>query len=823
LTLLEMLMRPPSFLDGMLHDAAYACRSLIRNPGLLAAILLTLALGIGFNVAVYSAVHAILIQPPPYREPDRLVLLFANMGAAGVTRAALAGPEVKDFEAATKTLEGIAALEPTSVALTSGGQPDQFKVGRVTWNFFDVLGVRPTLGRTFIEGDQAGAQIVITWPLFQQRFGGDRSVLGRQVVVDDASVTVVGVLPANFRLQLRGGGLDGEWDLFTPTGPNLAREHRLIRPYRTIARLGPGVTFEQAAQDVQTIRADLARRFPFYTTGNHRFELVPLVADAVRTIRPALFALLAAVIVVLLAACVNVAGLLLARAAGRRNEIATLVALGADRMRMTRQYLVEGLLIAGGGALAGLAAGVVVLRVLVAFRPPGLERLARTNIETPVLLTIAAIAAAWGLLFALAPLSVLRQVSSTAGRHGARVSGRVQWRTRSLLVITQIALGTVLIVTAGLLVRTMDALNRVDTGLNVEMHALTFRVSFPSSRYPTRVEINRFSRALESRLRALPDVQAVGTVSIMPFDTVPQRSGKYLIDRRSEDASAARTADLRSVNPELLPMLGIQLKEGRWFSEQDDENAPPVSIVDEHLANRAWPGESALGRWLRVPLQIDHVTMPVWTTVVGVARHVRHRTPDEVGPEQVYVPSRQTMPPSMAFVVRTAANPGRLSEQVRGLVAGLDPRLPAHDIKPFGAYVTQAMATRRFTALLVSSFAGLVLLLAGVGLTGLVSYSVTSRQRELGIRMAIGATPSAVRRMVLGEGLTLVVAGVLVGLAAAAAAAQAMRALLFGVGPADVASYGGAVLLLCLTGLAAGWWPARRAMRVNPVEALRHD
>jgi predicted permease len=811
-----------------MNDVAYAFRSLVRAPGLLAAVIATLALGIGANTAVYSVIRTLLLQPPPYRAPERLALIYANMGVGGFPRGTLAGPEVVDFQAASTRLQSLAAISPASAALTGYGDPEQLQVGRVSWNFFDVLGVAAARGRTFAQEDGSPSPsppVVISWPLFQRRFGGDPAIVGRRIVLNGTEVTVLGVLPPEFRLHFAADvRIRDDVQAFQPFPADLARGHRLLRYYRVVARLADGVTMDEAAHEVESISADLARRFPHYTPAKHSFYLVPLLSDSTRDTRSMLFALLGGVVVVLVAACVNVAGLLLARAAARRREVATLVALGADRLRLARQFVVEGLLIAGFGAVAGLAAGYLALRAIVALRPPGLDRLEQANIDTPVLIAIAAIASAWGVLFALAPLSEFARLNVGAGLQSlSPMAGRLRYRARAALVISQIAMGTTLVVTAGLLVRTVGALQRVDAGFDMGARALTFRLTLPAGRYPNSASVNAFSRELETRLSALPGVQQVGAISHLPFDEGANWASKYFPEDSPQDLALARFADTRAVSPGTLRALGIQLVEGRWFSEDDHRESMPVVVVDERLAARAWPGGRAVGQRLHVPFLIDRQVATTWATVIGVVRHMRYRTPDAEVQEQVYFAYRQNLRDSVAYVVRTDADPGLLAAGVRRVVASLDSLLPAYDVRPLESYVARAMSARRFTAVLISSFALLALTLAGVGLAGLASYSVASRQREFGIRLALGATPAKVRSTVLTEALVLVGAGVGLGLVGAGTAANGMRALLFGVAPADLASYAGAIVLLCVTGLAASWLPARRAMHVNPVEALRSE
>jgi putative ABC transport system permease protein len=823
--------RPGAVVDGCLRDIAYAWRSLLRTPGVFAAIVLTLALGIGANTAIYSVVHTILLQPPPYRAPDRLVMIWANMQAAALPRARLAGPEVVDFQTHARTLGAVAAIQAASAAVTGEGDPEQVLVARVTTNFLDVLGVDVAEGRRFVTDDGPPTPVppaIVSWPFFERRLGGSLAALGRTIVMDGSEVRIVGVLKPDFRLRfLSAVGFTEEPQILQPFATDLKDGHRLIRLNTVVARLADDATLGSAAGELASISAELARRDPVYREARHSFYLVPLATDSTRDVRGMLLALAGGVLIVLVAACVNVGGLLLARAAGRRREIATLVALGAGRVRLVRQFVAEGLLVAGAGALAGIVTGSLALRAIVALRPPSLSRLERATIDTPVLVAVASVALLWGLIFALAPLTEFGRLAAGANLlGGGRTAGRLKHRTRTTLVVAQIALGTVLVVAASLLVRSTTALYQVDPGFDLEARALTFRLVLPADRYPNRAAANAFSRELEARLKAVPGVLRVGTTTHVPFDSISNLSGKYVTEARNTPAGIASApfADMRAVSPDLLQTLGFHLVSGRWFTETDDHASAPVSMVDERLASRAWPGQPAVGQRLRLPIEIDRSVAAVWTTVVGVVRHARYQSLDADAPEQAYVPARQTLRVApTAVVLRTAGDPGLLAARVRPAVAGLDPLLPPYDIKPLATYVARATSGRRFTAALTVSFAGLAMALAAVGLAGLVSYSVASRHREFGVRLALGATPVRVRRGVLSEAALLVGVGLAAGVLTAGAAAQGIRTLLFGVAPTDVASYAGAVVLLSVAGLLASWWPARRASRVNPVDALRSE
>ena len=759
-------------------------------------------------------------------------MLWANMGAAGMPRTRLAGPEVVEFRREARALAAVAAIQPASAAITEDGAPEQIALAKITPDFLDVLGIDVAAGRSFVAADgfpTVAPPVVISWSLFERRMGANPSALGRRIVLDGAAVEVIGVLRPDFRLRhLDVVGFPNEPQVYQPFQTDLAQGPS---PHSALFRRGAVGRWRRAPRlpprRSRRISADLARQHPVYRDARHTFYLSPLLTESRRTVRSMLLALFAGVMVVLAVACVNVSGLLLARAAGRRREMATLIALGASRVRLARQFVVEGLITAAIGAGAGVIAGLGVLRAIVAFAPPGLERLEDVRIDGSVLAITATVACGWGLACALVPLAECRRLNAaTALGDSGRVVGRLRYRSRSNLVVAQIALGTVLVVAATLLVRTTNALYRVDAGFDVNVRALTFRLAWPSARYPSGAEANAFSRDLESRLLGRPGVEQVGTISQLPFDTTPATSGKYLTqaeDTPSGQASA-RFASMRVVSPSTLPMLGVRLVAGRWFNESDDRNAPPVSIVDETLAARAWPGQPAVGQRLRLPIELDRQVAAVWTTVIGVVGHARFRTLDADGPEQAYISARQTHRQGpTTYVVTTALDPTQLSAEVPRAVAEIDPLLPTYDIRPYHTYVARGTATRQFTSVLTSSFAFLTLALAAIGLLALVSYSVASRRREFGVRLALGATGGMLQRMVLAEATTLVGAGIGIGLVIALAASNALRALLFNVSPTDVASYAGSTLLLVLVGIAASWWPARRAAGVNPADALRAD
>ena len=559
-----------------------------------------------------------------------------------------------------------------------------------------------------------------------------------------------------------------------------------------------------------------------YGAAGRLFETVALHADSTREIRTPLLALFAGVGILLMIACVNVASLLVARAAARNKETAVRVALGAGTSRLLSQHLAEGLLLTVLGVAAGLLVGRWGLSVLIALTPESLGRLSVATIDMRVVLLSTATALVWGTLLSIAPLlGALRTDPARALHAEGRQSGApVGQRLRSGLVIVQVALGVVLVVGAGLLLRTFINIQRADPGFQAD-GIVSFRIALPGSRYRTREAFNQFSQQLEAELRALPGVTGAGAISHVPYDSIPNWGGPYLLNP-GEDDSRAPQADYRAISPGAIETLGIGLIEGRVFTEDDDQTIDPVVIVDDRLARRAWPGESALGKRIVVdPGVSGHPNL--WATVAGVVRHVRHRSPIEEVREQVYFSERQVQRNPMAYVVRSTADSSALTGPIRDLVARLDAQLPVYGVRPLPEYVTGVRAIRGFTTMLAGLFAACALLLAAVGVYGVVAFSVTTRIREFGVRLALGASPAQVRSLVMREGIRLTAAGLLLGMGGAAVAAWLLESQLFGVGRWDPISYLITVPILGVVALAGSWLPAWRATRANPLDALRAD
>jgi putative ABC transport system permease protein len=813
-------------LDAAAMDVRYGWRALRKTPGFTALVVLTLALGVGANSAIFSIVRALLIAPLPYRDAGRLVFVWSDMTTEGYPRAPLSGPELGDLRTRSTTVSAFAAIWANTIALTGDPEPEQLRIGIVTDDFFDVLGAAPALGRTFNASDAApGARpaVLLGWPLFQRRFGGDPAIVGGQILVNDRPATVIGVMPATFRLLLPpDSSVPDDLQAWTPFGAGLVRGPRGQQYLRVIGRLRDGVTVDAARADIDAVAARISREFPEYGANGRVFTTVGLQRDDVRDVRPPLLALFAGVGILLAMACLNIASLLIARAASRSSETALRLALGAGRGRLARQCLAEGALLAGLGVAAGLPAGRIALRALVALRPDALSRIDLARFDRGVIGFTVGIAAVWGLLLALAPLAELLRTNLTAslnrvGRAGVATVGAAG---RSALVAVQIALTLVLLVGAGLLVRTFVRVQQVDPGFRSD-NALTFRVALPFQRYRRPAGYNAFSRQLQAALAAIPGVSGAGAISHLPYDSLPNWGGGYLLPSAAAPATVPN-ADYRTVTPGLFEALNVRPIEGRLFTEQDDASAGVHVIVDDRFAARLWPGQSALEQ--HVLVDPGSTGSPrVDATVVGVVPHLRLRSLVADLSEQVFFPERLVLRDPMAYVVRADRPPAALAADVRRTIAALDPKLPIYDVRPFDSYVDAARAARRFTMQLAAAFAIVALALASVGVYGVLAYGVARRRREFGIRLALGAEPRQVVAGVMREGMKLAGVGVAAGILAAAPVARLLDAQLYGVRPFDPSTYAAAVALLFAAAASACWIPARRATSSSPIDALRAE
>jgi putative ABC transport system permease protein len=808
-------IRMRSWLDTLAQDARYALRAIRCNPAFSALVIITLALGIGANTAIFSVVHAMLLKPLPYRDADQLAFIWS-----GYSRGPMSGPDFRDIRENSRTLAELGGIWATgTVALAGDGDPEQLRSAFVTTNFFRVLGAESALGRTFREPDGvAGAPptILLGWELFVRRYGGDPSIIGRQILVNDSPTTVIGVMPWTFRLLLpQDSAVPDHLQVWQPLWPEFERGPRGNQFLRVIGRMRAGVTIDQARSEVDSIASRLNQN------GVTRVLMtVPLQADGLRQIREPLLALFAGVGVLLMIACVNVGSLLIARAASRSKEVALQLALGASRGRVLRQSATEALVLTLLGAAAGMFVGYAGLRLLLALAPESLSRMAASRFDVTVFAYALAITLLWSVLLSLAPMVEIFKANvgpanALAGAHGRAATTRVRYRMRAMLAVIQIGLSIVLLVGAGLLARAFIEVQRIDLGFRTAQY-LTFRIALPDSRYRNSEAMVNAARELQSRLSGLPGVTGVGAISHLPYDDLPNWGLTYALDQEDAAGGATPRATTRAISTGLFETLGVQLLEGRFFTDAESAGQPVV-IVDDILAQRLWPERSAVGRQIR----LGQATPSGRAVVVGVVRHLRLRTVVEDLAPQIFVPYRLWQRSPMAYVVRTSSNPSALAADIRGAVASFDRQLPIYDVRPMDNYIEAAMSIRQFTMLIATLFAASALVLTCVGVYGLLAYIVAARRHEFGLRRALGADTGRVMRDVFREALGFALVGSLTGLAIAAFVAQLLRAQLYAVDPWDPIAYGLSAGLILLGVIVACWIPGRRATAISPMDALR--
>ncbi len=815
----------------LVDDIRYALRQLIRTPGFTALALLTLALGIGANTAIFSVVRGILLRPLPYTEPERAVMLWSHW--TGWDQTWVSPSEYADYSRQTHLFSGVAVFDDNSFTLSGEGAAERVRGGLVTANLFGVLGAAPLLGRTFsVEEDQPNgpAVILLGEGLWRRRYGADSAIVGRSIQVNAQPYTVIGVMPAAFRLPV-DFAVDEATQVWTPLQlPPIDPTDRGSHGLTGVARLVPGITLGQAQAGLTEMVEGMKQQYATRYDPAFGVTLVSVQDQVLGRIRPAVLLLLGAVLLVLLIACGNVAHLLLARGEGRHRELAIRASLGASRRRLLRQLLTESALLGLiGGALGALLAwwGVAALPAIA---PSSLPRVEDVRVDLPVLGATLLLSLLTGLGFGLLPAwRLLRPALQPELREGAHqvTAGRGRRRTRTLLIGAELALATVLVIGAGLLLRSFARLSGIAPGFE-SRSVLTLRISQPEASYPTRSSIRGFYDRLYPRLQALPGVEAVGAVTGLPLASVRGDWGVTIEGYTPPDPNRGAAADWQVASPAYFQALGIPLVRGRFFADGDREGAPGVALVNEAMARLYWPGADPVGRRLRLRSGSDSV----WRTVVGVVGDVRHRGLTEASRPEMYFPQAQafvTAPDgevrirSMALVLRVKGDPARLAAPVRQALAELDPGVAGSDLRTLDEVVTRSIAAPRFTTTLLALFAGLALLLAAVGIYGVILVAVVQRAPELGIRVALGARAADVLRLVLGEGMRPVAAGLAAGVVAALALSRLLRGLLYAVPPTDLLTYLGVTTLLALVALLACWLPARRAARTDPMTALRAE
>jgi putative ABC transport system permease protein len=811
--------------ETTLQDVRYAGRVLRKSPGFTAVAVVTLALGIGASTAIFSIVNAVLLNPLPFAEPERLVMIYGKFLSYSQSNMSVSVPEFVDCRERTSSFAQLAAYDDFSANLTAAaGEPERVEALAVTPELFAVLQAAPLYGRVFLpEEAQEGRDdvVIISHELWQRRFAADPNAVGQQVIVNGRNHTVVGVMPQGFAFPQR----TRLWKPLWFPAEQYAPDWRGSRGLTVISRLKPNVSLAVAQAEVDQLAAQLTGEYPRnYESRGYRISLVPLLADLVGETRKGLLVLLGAVAFVTLIACANVANLLLARGAGRRQEIAVRLALGARRGRIVRQLLTESLLLAGLGGALGLLLATWGVDLLLSFAPQDLPRLHEVRLDGRVLAFTFAVALLTGVLFGLAPALATSgaDLNETLkeGRRGA-TGGARRLRLRRAFVITEVALALVLLVGAGLLLKSFWRLQGVDPGFNAD-GVLTMRLMLPFEIYQKPAQRSAFYRQILERINAVPGVEAAGAAAHLPL-----RQGGMSGTISAENSAVGPNdlpveVDWNWVTPDYFKTMEIALLGGRAFTEADTEGAARVAIIDESFARTFFPNQDPVGKRLKRG-KLDS-TRP-WMTIIGVVRQVHSHRLEAAAREQVYFPFYQDPSPyNMSLIARTsAAGALSLSLDVRSAIQSVDPNQPVFDVFTLRQVVGDSMAERRFSMLLMAVFAAVALTLAAVGIYGVMAYAVAQRTHEIGIRVALGATAGSILRLIVGQGMALTLTGVGIGLLAALALTRLLASLLYSVSATDPLTF--AVIALLLTGVAllACWLPARRATKVDPMVALRYE
>jgi putative ABC transport system permease protein len=798
-------------------DLRYGLRLLRHAPGFTAVAVGALALGIGANTAIFSTVDAVLLRPLPFADPDRVVMVWEDNSAASFPRNTPASGNFVDWKQRNRVFTDMAATRGASANLTADGPPEQV-VGRATTaNFFGVLGVKPAAGRAFTEDeDRTGAPVaVISYALWQRRYAGDPGVLNREILINGLKFTITGVMPREFAFRNR------EMDFWIPmhfAPADLVRRgsHNL----NVVARLRPGVSVAQARQDMSAIARQLAAEYPD-DDRDIGAAVIPMREDTVGNTRVELLVLMAATGCVLLIACANLAGLLLVRGLGRRREMAVRSALGASRARLVTQMIAEGALVALAGGVLGLLLAPVGTKVLAALVPTALPASVAPAIDARVFGFALLLSLLTGIGFSIVPAWQASRVSMNdwlkqGGRGGI---GGAAAGTRDALVVLEVAAALVLMVGAGLMLQTVARLRAIDIGFRPG-HLLTLRTTLPRTRYLDPEKRIAFYHRVLQAVRALPGVESVGYGSTLPFRSQGNTQG-YRVEGRDRVPGDPGDALLRVSSGDYLQTLGVRLVEGRLLQTSDTDQTANVVVINQTLARLYFPNQSPLGHRIATTAR-----QPVWRTIVGVVRDVHERGYELAMKAGVYIPFEQyqdtwALPESL--LVRTSGDPASLTSAVRRVVAETDPEQPVAAVATMDEIVALDVADRRQQMTLLTAFAALALLLASLGLYGLLAYTVTQRSREIGLRMALGASASGVVSMVVLRGVALSAAGLVLGLSAAWLLAGAMSKILYGVAPTDPGTYVAVALLLCAIAAAASWIPARRAVRIDPIVVLREE
>jgi putative ABC transport system permease protein len=809
--------------EALRGDVRYAARMLRRNPGFAATAVIALALGIGANTTIFSVCNAVLFKPLPYAEPDRILMLSERQGDGKLGDVASAN--FVDWRDASRSFSGMAAARASSFApsFILGGQGEASRLAgeSVTSSFFSVLGVPFLLGRNFLpEEDRPGQNrvAILGYAVWSTRFGANRDIVDKAITLDDESYTVVGVLPADFQFGSTATDFQArsQADIWVPMALDPQRLQRGAHMLRVIARLKPEVKLAQAHAELDVLAANLARQYPEHNK-DIGIAAVPLTDQVTGSVRVALETLLGAVGLVLLISCANVANLLLNRAAARQKEMAVRVALGASRTRLAQQLLTESLLLASLGGIAGLVVALAAIAALTPQLPADLSRAAGIAVDPRMLTFTAVISLTTGILFGLGPLlGPWRENAGESLKQNNRASSGIQTRLRSGLAMAQIAIAITLLIGAGLMVKSLWALMHVPPGFRSES-VLTARLSLPRSRYPDNHRIAVLEGELRESLRGRPGVQSAGFATYLPLSGL-DNSWSFVIEGRPPlPLGTYDIAMHRPVSVGYFETIGIPLLRGRSFTSADKAESPWVTVINESMARRYWPSENPIGQ------RLQNGPGEKWRTVIGVVGDVLHEGLDGAAKAEMYVPVEQSpnIESDPTIVVRTALDPGASAAELRGVVSAIDPAIPVDRIETMRQLVSVSVAQPRFRTVILVAFSLLALVMASIGIYGVMNHLVIQRTREFGIRLSLGATQADVLRLVLGRAAMLIGAGTCVGLVGSVLLARLITRLLFGTAPLDPLTFAAVPAVLAAVALVASYIPARRATRIDPTVALR--
>jgi predicted permease len=802
------------------QDLRYGLRTLLKNPGFTTIAVTALALGIGANCAIFSVVNAVLLRPLPFKNPEQLVMVWENATHVGFPKNTPSPPNFLDWQRQNTVFTGMAAMAERSFNLTGVGQPERLDGRRVSANLFELLGVPPLLGRIFApDDDHSGSHVVLLgYSLWQRRFGSDSGIIGQSITLNGESYTVIGIMPRSVHLPAYGNWHDQLWVPIAFTNEEITE--RGTHFLDVVARIKPGMTLKQAQAEMETIAARLSKQYP---KSNMRIgaTVSPLHEEIVGDIKAALLILLGAVGSVLLIACANVANLLLARAAVREKEIALRLAMGASRSRLTRQLLTESILLAFLGGGFGLLLALAGVRMLKTFVPSMILQIQAINIDGKVLVFTASIALLTGIVFGLAPVihashSNLNESLKEGGRDSA--VGKKGNRLRGLLVIGEVAVSFILLIGAGLLINSFLHLRNLDPGFRSD-HLLTMKVDLSELKYPDGEQRSVFFDEVLRRIRVLPGVQSVAVAGNLPL-TYNGDSATIAVEGIPDPPlDQWRDVIYRAIGPGYFSTMGIRMIRGRDFTDQDRADSTKVVVISEKTAQHYWPGQDPIGKRLKLGATASDIP---WREVIGVVKDVRQNDFIAQPKMQMYLPYRQMKDlAANALVVRTSVEPMSLATSVRNAIWAVDKDQPVADIDTMDHIVSEAIARQRFSMLLLGIFAALALMLAAVGIYGVMSYSVAQRTHEIGIRMALGARPADVLQMTVKQGLKLVSVGMILGLVAAILLTRVLVSLLYGISATDPITFVGISLVLLAVAILASYIPALRATKVDPIIALR--